>query len=187
MQRLRSSGVRRPVRLYVGATAFMIGLGLIALGSLSVVYATLSSVAAPGAAARWAASVTGVSIAIVLVVATLNVSGPLDRDRLLVGVALAIVGLALLWPLTPAGWAGDPLYRLLPAALVHFAGQFLLVVAFFTAAIGTEASRPSGHSTRHEPRSTDRVGDVPNRAVVDGGSDDEDLEFLLDEDDRKSE
>lgn len=175
---------RRSLRSLLGVTLFLGGVVLVAVGLLSVVHSVLVTQLAPTAAALWAATITGLLLPTLLCVLTLRLNGWVIERELGLGSGLAVAGLGLLWITAPSGWAGAPTPAVAPAFGTYALGLLTLVVGFASAGV---APGDSGRAPTSEPAITvSRTTERPpsgSAALGDGGDDDSDLTYLLDEDD----
>lgn len=175
----RALGRHRSPILYVGATAFVAGLLLVAAGTLSVVRTAFDPITA--APATWGAVVTGVFLATLLFVVIAVLDDDRTRPSAIAGVGVAYAGAAI-FGVTAGLWAPVAVPAI-AAAVVYAAGIAGLVVAFFSVAIERRFEIPSVFTPS---TATDAgVHRNPGTISADGGDDDDELEFLLDDDDEK--
>jgi hypothetical protein len=174
------AGGRYSPGTYVGAAVFVAGVVLVGVGALSTLMDALAGAASSGLTAGVALAGAGLAVTTVLSVATLVLHGRAMDGRVragLVGSALAIVLVVPAWTATP-GLVGTG--GVLLAGLLYVAGSLTLTGVVFEGAVAADG--PTG-SRRASYVSDSRVSGL-SPGVADGGSDDDDLEFLLDEDDR---
>jgi hypothetical protein len=164
---------------YVGAAMFVAGLVLVGIGALSVlmdafVGPTTSSLGVGIALAAAGAAVTAVLSGAVVVLQ----DQPADR-RVRAGLAGSVLGIAFAVPAwTTTGLVGTA--GLFLAGLLYLAGSLTLTGVVFEGAVGTDdfAGSQQPSYVRDSPASG------PSAGVADGGRDDDDLEYLLDEENR---
>lgn len=174
-------GGRRPL-LYGGAALFTLGVVFVGIGSLSVAYDAFAATMAPGDAALWASSVTGLGLPVLLsaLVVVLGGRDALGRVGFGAGVGLSVAGVGLVWILAPAGWSGGVAAAFAPAVVVYLCGLLGLQAAVFGVALDRRRSIPSPGPGRVGAADS---GTDPRAALGDGGEDGDRLNFLQDEDD----
>ena len=170
---------RRRLLLYAGATAFVVGVFLVGVGTLSVAYDAISAAATPASAILWAPTVTGLGLAGCLAAANALLGGATTVRFTAVGLALSALAVLLVWTLAPATPPGTAPAALVVPAAVYVLGTLALLAGFFSAAVGTRA-RPSGPAVRHASNAGRTVTDP---TVADGGDEENWLSFPLDRDD----
>ncbi len=174
------AGQRHSLGTYVGATIFIAGLVLVGIGALSVVMDALRGAAPADLLEGIALAVAGGAVTTVLSVAILVLHEQAMDRRVRAGIAGSALGIVLVVP----AWAAAPgtigTATLLLAGLLYLAGSLTLTGVVFDGAIGTDL--PTGSNQTSYVRDTGVGGASPG--VADGGTDDDDLEFLLDEEDR---
>lgn len=169
---------RRQTLRFAGSLLFFAGLSMVAAGGLSVVQGRLDPLMTAGDATLWSATIVGLVIPAVLLGVVVILGDPVERRGAAIGTLIAVVGLGLLWLLAPAGWSGGPTATVAPALGVYAVGVLWLLVSMFGTLLETQPSDVPGVSvTAGTMRSTQ-----PAPAVGDGGDEDDDLRFLLDED-----
>ena len=180
------SGRRR--RLYLGAVLLLVGLVVAALGLANVATGLFAGLGVPSAFATKLGLVLAGLLAPVVLVALLARLSPGTRLRIAagVGVLFAALSLPLFWLSAPAGWQGDPGTLPLETLGVYLVGVSLAFFAVVTAAaVGvvtkTERRRPTGSSQRRPAGRGQGSGMVGEPQSADGGEEDDDLAFPLDD------
>lgn len=171
---------RRGPILYGGAALFTLGLLFVGIGALSVVYDAFAPTMAPGEAALWASTVTGLAIPLLLSALVVIFGGRDTVNRAGVGIGLSVAGVGLAWLLAPVGWSGGVAAAFAPAVVVYVSGLVGLQAALFGVALDRRRSTPSPGPGRVGAASR---GTDPRAALGDGGEDGDRLNFLQDEDD----
>jgi hypothetical protein len=173
------AGERHSIGTYVGGAVFLAGIALVGVGALSVLLDALAGPAPSGVTVGTALALAGAAVTAVLLLGTVLLADGLADRRVRSGLAGSVLAVALVvpaWTATPSpiGFGG-----LLLVGLCFVASSLALTGVVFEGAIGADA--PTGTSQ------ASYVGDSgiggPSPGVADGGSEDDDLEFLLDEDD----
>ncbi|MFB6307846.1 MAG: hypothetical protein ABEH35_00810 [Haloarculaceae archaeon] len=173
------SSDRRPLFLYIGSGVFLIGLVAFSVGAVSVAYELLAGVTAAAETTLWATTAAGIAVPLVLAGSVVALSERNVYRQTATGLTLASTGIVLLWLLVPNGWTGAPQLRLIPAAVSYAAGTAVLTVSLFTAVIGAESTARSTPAVASVNRTTESAR---RASVTDGGDEDEELDFLLDDD-----
>jgi hypothetical protein len=173
------AGERHSVGTYVGAAAFVAGLVLVGIGALSVLLDGLAGAVPSGLHLGLGLAAAGAAVTAVLVIGVVLLHDqPVDRP-VRVGLAGSALGIGLVVPASmitgPVGTAG-----LVLSGLCYLAGSLTLTGVVFEGAIATDL--PTGAGQASYVRDSGAGG--PSPGVADGGRDDDELEFLLDEDDR---
>lgn len=174
------TGERHSLGTYVGAAVFVAGLVLVGIGAFSVLLDTISAWIPSGLVVGIGLAIAGGAVTSILATAVFLLQDEAMDRRVrggLAGSALAIVLVVPAWAASPGalGTAG-----LLLAGLSYLAGSLTLTGVVFEGALSTTV--PTRSSQASYVRDSGVSG--PSPGVADGGSDDDDLEFLLDEDDR---
>ena len=172
-----TAGERHSFGTYVGAAVFVAGLVLVGIGALSVLVDALAGSAPSGVGMGTALAAAGAAVTTVLAIAILALHEEAMDGRVRAGLAVSTLGIVLVapaWAATPAlvGTAG-----VLLAAVAYLAGSLTLTAVVFEGAIATDL--PTRSSETSYVRDSGVGG--PSPGVADGGSDDDDLDFLLDD------
>ncbi|MFB6112844.1 MAG: hypothetical protein ABEJ58_01925 [Halodesulfurarchaeum sp.] len=163
--------------LVIGLAVLLAGLALLTIGVARVGSSVLVDIGVPPAGASQIAFVTAGTIPPVVLAVTLTTVTDVERTRLvgLAGVLLSLAGIAIGLPFRFATIA--PV-----VGLVYAIGVFVVMFAIVTGVTGTE------RDSRDRDSRWDRSGAVDmfrapesNRIPADGGDEDSDLSFLLDE------
>jgi hypothetical protein len=174
------AGERHSIGTYVGAAAFVAGLALVGVGALSVLLDGLSGAVPAGLQVGLGLAAAGAAVTAVLSVGVVLLQDRPDDRRVRLGLAGSALGIGLVvpaWTVTPGLVATAGLVL---AGLCYLAGSLTLTGVVFEGAIATDL--PAGAGQASYVRDSGAGG--PSPGVADGGRDD-DLEFLLDEDDRE--
>lgn len=165
---------------YLGAGVFLLGLVVFAVGALSVLAGLFGESTALGNGLLVATTVTAVCVVVVVLALVWLSADRLEYGTVGGAIGLSTAGVASLWVLAPAGWSGGVSAALLAAGGLYAVGVLLLTTSFFTAVLdrqSTTGTRKAGA----ESYSRNRPG-AGAMTTADGGEDDEELEFLLDDD-----
>ncbi|MFB6310177.1 MAG: hypothetical protein ABEH64_03240 [Salinirussus sp.] len=166
------AGGALPWRAIAGATAVLAGFLLAGIGTLSVAVDTAESVVGASLAIPAAATGTAILLTAILLIVLASLDAQTDRRRLLAGCGLVIGSVLVGWVVYPAGMPIVPAPVI--AGVVGFAILVTEVLAVAVMADGTTAGVASV-DLRPDPG-------VGGPTYADGGDDDEDLNFLLDDD-----
>lgn len=168
-------------RLYLGTALVLGGVALFGLGGLKVVEDALMMLGVPGEqAVKGSVTIMGVVVPVALV-GLLAVLPPNRSFRRVAGVgaAMCIVSVGAFWLAVPA--ANVPVE--IPLALLGSYGVGVLVVLFGligTGAAGVDTTPTSGPTVSYQRTSQ------PSRQVpADGGTEEQDLSFPLEDDERR--
>lgn len=184
LERALNQRRRRSPLVYIGASAFVGGLLFVAVGTFALVRDLL----VPVTSTPWSLAVilTGVVLPALLYTAS-YVLDDSDTGRMGgTGLLAALAGVSVFALLTGLGVKIGTTVVLATAALPYAIGLSLLVVTFFSVAIDRHLDVTSVYHSPTKTSSRTRR-DLAGPVTADGGDDEDDLDFLLeDEDDQNT-
>lgn len=181
LERALNQRRRRSPLLYVGASVFVAGVALVGVGTLAV----LRDLLAPVTTVTWTWSVVTTGLLLPLLLYTVaSVIDDSGTGRLGLAGLTATTGGVVVYAIPAAAGLGGTILPVsqATAGLLYVVGLSVLVVTFFSVAIDRRLDVPSiRHSTNSTgPRSRNSLA---GPVTADGGDDENDLEFLLDDED----